>query len=79
MKSVILLATAIFLASAPAPDSRTLSEVSGGFLTTTNFDPLMAAEPVSPVADDRNKSSVFIATRPDQISSLAEEKARLAE
>jgi hypothetical protein len=44
MKSTILLTTAIFLASAPAPDSRTISEISAGFLSPKNDHGLMAAE-----------------------------------
>ena len=32
MKSTILLTTALFLMSAPAPDAKTISEFSGGFL-----------------------------------------------
>ena len=44
MKSIALLATALFLASAPSPDSDTISELSGGFLLSANAQPLMAAE-----------------------------------
>ena len=45
MKSIALLATALFLASAPSPDSATISEMSAGFLSTGNIQPLLAAEP----------------------------------
>ena len=45
MKSIILLTTALFLASAPAPDSKTISELSAGFLSQTDDHGLMAAEP----------------------------------
>ena len=45
MKSIALLATALFLASAPSPDSETISELSAGFLSTGNENPLQAAEP----------------------------------
>jgi len=45
MKSIALLATALFLASAPSPDSDTISQLSAGFLLAGNVQPLMAAEP----------------------------------
>jgi len=45
MKSIALLATALFLASAPSPDSDTISQLSAGFLLASNVQPLMAAEP----------------------------------
>jgi hypothetical protein len=45
MKSIILLTTALFLASAPSPDSKTISEFSAGFLSATDDHGLMAAEP----------------------------------
>jgi len=44
MKSTILLTTALFLASAPSPDSKTISELSAGFLSTGDNYGLMAAE-----------------------------------
>jgi len=44
MKSTILLTTAIFLASAPAPDSKAISELSAGFLSPKNDHGLMTAE-----------------------------------
>ncbi len=45
MKSIALLATALFLASAPSPDSDVISELSAGFLLSNNYQALMAAEP----------------------------------
>ena len=45
MKSTIILATALFLVSAPSPDSKSISEMSAGFLIETNVTGLMAAEP----------------------------------
>jgi len=45
MKSIALLATALFLASAPSPDSDTISQISAGFLAPGNVQPLLAAEP----------------------------------
>ena len=44
MKSTILLTTALFLASAPSPDSKTITELSAGFLSTGDNHGLMAAE-----------------------------------
>ena len=44
MKSTILLTTALFLVSAPSPDSTAISEFSGGFLSNTAERGLMAAE-----------------------------------
>jgi len=45
MKSIALLATALFLASAPSPDSETISQLSAGFLSPGDAQPLLAAEP----------------------------------
>jgi hypothetical protein len=45
MKSIALLATALFLASAPSPDSDTIAQISAGFLLPGNVQPLLAAEP----------------------------------
>lgn len=45
MKSIALLTIALFLASAPSPDSETISQLSAGFLSSVNVQPLMAAEP----------------------------------
>jgi hypothetical protein len=44
MKSTILLTTALFLASAPSPDAKTISELSAGFLSVNNEHGLMASE-----------------------------------
>jgi hypothetical protein len=43
MKSTILLTTALFLASAPSPDSKAISELSAGFLSPASDQGLMAA------------------------------------
>ncbi|GMR14995.1 MAG: hypothetical protein BMS9Abin30_0609 [Gammaproteobacteria bacterium] len=50
MKSIALLATALFLASAPSPDSDVISELSAGFLLSNNQQALMAAEPQQNIA-----------------------------
>ena len=47
MKSTILLATAIFLISAPAPDSKTLSEMSAGLLAAKHETGLLASDDAS--------------------------------
>jgi hypothetical protein len=44
MKSTIFLTTALFLASAPSPDSKAISEFSAGFLSVGNDHGLMALE-----------------------------------
>ena len=44
MKSTVLLATALFLASAPSPDSNSISEMSGGFLSLAKSEVLLASE-----------------------------------
>lgn len=56
MKSTILLTTALFLASAPSPDSKTISELSAGFLSTDNHG-LMAAEVTADTLSDANLSA----------------------
>ena len=45
MKSIALLTTALFLASAPSPDAETITQMSAGFLSPGNAQPLLAAEP----------------------------------
>lgn len=45
MKSTILLTTALFLAVAPSPDSKAVSDLTAGFLSTGANHSLMAAEP----------------------------------
>ena len=44
MKSTILLSTALFLASAPSPDSKAIAEISAGFLKITDSIGLMASD-----------------------------------
>jgi len=43
MKSTILMTIALFLLSAPTPDSKTISEMSAGFLLPTQNTGLMAS------------------------------------
>lgn len=44
IKSTLLLATALFLISAPQPDSRTIAEMTGNFIVPTDERALLAAE-----------------------------------
>ena len=59
MKSTILLATAIFLASAPSPDSKSISEISAGFLSVNDSQGLMAAESEINVETDRDTTRLL--------------------
>ena len=63
MKSTILLTTALFMASAPSPDTTSISEFSGGFLADTNEHELMAAE----LTSDQNRAAEL--STPTQTSS----------
>jgi hypothetical protein len=44
LKPTLLLATALFLICAPAPDAQVLSEATSNLLIDTNTAPLLAAE-----------------------------------
>ena len=44
MKSTILLATTLFLISAPAPDSDDIAEMTSNFIVPENVPGLMAAD-----------------------------------
>ena len=61
MKSTILLTIALFLAIAPSPDTKALTEISGGFLAITAYSGLMAAEP-SLISTTRSNVSAQPAT-----------------
>ena len=63
MKSTILLTTALFLASAPTPDSKTISELSAGFLAPTDERGLMAAE-LEPKLKAEQGITTQLATQP---------------
>lgn len=67
MKSTVLLATALFLASAPTPDTNSISEMSGGFLSRGQSEPLRASE--SPVFQpaEQDKSIYLKAELPKDI------------
>ena len=58
MKSIALLTTALFLASAPSPDSATISEMSAGFLSAGEIQPLLAAEPDQSRLSEETKTSI---------------------
>jgi len=59
MKSIILMTTAIFLVSAPSPDSKTISEISAGFLSPSSETGLAAAE-VAPTAYINSDKKVLL-------------------
>jgi len=69
MKSIALLATALFLASAPSPDSATISEISAGFLSAGKIQPLLAAEPDQARLSADTKTSILINLVSDQSAS----------
>lgn len=48
MKPTLLLATAIFLITAPAPDARDITEMSAGFIVPDAQTALMASESIEP-------------------------------
>lgn len=56
MKPIVILWAALFLASAPSPDSDTIMQLSGGFLSPEHAQPLLAAEPGHPI---NNKTTVI--------------------
>lgn len=56
MKSTILLTTALFLASAPSPDSKTVSELTAGFLAEGDSHGLMAAGFTADTSFDENNA-----------------------
>ena len=60
MKSIILMTTAIFLVSAPSPDSKTISEISAGFLSITSETALSAAEVAPKAQIDSNTASLLL-------------------
>jgi len=57
MKSTILLTIALFLASAPSPDSKAISEFSAGFLAHTADIGLTASEFVQKAYTDKSSSA----------------------
>ena len=59
MKSIILMTTAIFLASAPTPDSKTISEMSAGFLSISTETALAAAEVAPKARFDSNAATLL--------------------
>ena len=80
MKSTILLTTALFLASAPSPDSKAVSEFSAGFLSPASEHGLMAAGPTQanqPVPGASPRQLTANATR--QLNSQFIEPAHTSE
>jgi hypothetical protein len=70
MKSTVLLTTAIFLISAPSPDSKTITEISAGFLSPSSESGLMAAE-LAPKMKTNSETVLPLASR------LENEKTKL--
>ena len=64
MKSIILMTTAIFLVSAPSPDSKTVSEMSAGFLSTSTETALSAAE-VAPKEQIDSDTATLLVVQPE--------------
>jgi hypothetical protein len=60
MKSIILMTTAIFLASAPTPDSKTISEMSAGFLSISSETALSAAEVAAKAQLDSDAATLLL-------------------
>ena len=69
MKSIALLTTALFLASAPSPDSQVISEFTAGFMVSDNTPTLMAAELDQPALE------AIVVVKPEK---LAEQQLMLA-
>ena len=63
MKSIILMTIAIFLMCAPSPDSKTVTEISAGFLATSSETALAAAE-VGPKVQVNKDETRVLATQP---------------
>ncbi len=64
MKSIVTLWAALFLASAPSPDSDTIAQLSGGFFSPDNAQPLLAAEPGQAI---NNKTTLTSETPVEEI------------
>jgi len=64
MKSAILMTTAIFLVSAPAPDSKAISEMSAGFISPSSETALSAAE-IAPNAKIKSDAATLLALQSD--------------
>jgi hypothetical protein len=71
MKSIILMTTAIFLVSAPSPDTKTISEMSAGFLSLSSETALSAAE-LTPKAqfDSDTATLLFVQSENEEIKHL---------
>lgn len=66
MKPIVILWAALFLASAPSPDSDTIAQLSGGFLSPDHAQPLLAAEPGQPI---NNKTTFTSETSVEEITA----------
>ena len=70
MKSIALLTTALFFASAPSPDSQAISEFTAGFMVSDQTPILMAAEL------DQTVLQTSVVVQPEE---LAEQQETLAD
>ena len=77
MKSTILLTTALFLASAPSPDSKTISELSAGFLSTGDNHGLMAAEFTADTSSNVNMYARLAIRNDHTLSRPAQEQLQI--
>lgn len=55
MKTTLLLAIALFLISAPAPDAETIAEMTAQFIVLDDSHALQAAEADEPTRDTRSE------------------------
>jgi hypothetical protein len=73
MKSTLVLTIAIFLLSAPGPDSKTISEVSAGFLSQTENHDLLAS-----YVQQKSPAVPYLSTSPRD-HAVTEEDGQIAE
>jgi hypothetical protein len=73
MKSIFLMTTAIFLLSAPSPDSKTVSEISVGFLSAPSETALSAAEVAPKAQSDSDTDTDTDTVTPLPVQSENEE------
>ena len=80
MKSTILLAFGLFLASAPSPDAQSVAEMSAGFLSPDPNQGLMAAESAVNDKDALDWSQVLATVKPcDQAGEYKRQSETICE
>ena len=70
MKSIIIMTTTIFLVSAPAPDSKAISEISAGFLSPSSETALSAAELAPKTQNESNTVTLLPVESEESIDIL---------